>query len=155
MHLPAGQARVRPQGNCPVQAGLVGSQPDRVEMGAFSHETSIMQVVSHPLLLEFKECIQTKTHMYIVTELVKGVNLQKYVTDKGHLSEKEGAQLCQQLIVGTRYLHSLDIVHRDLKPENIMVQQPPRRQCPAKEDSPKTSKSSTSDSAITSADCET
>jgi serine/threonine protein kinase len=50
--------------------------------------------------------------------------------EKGYLKEEEAAQLCQQLIVGTRYLHSLDIVHRDLKPENIMVYLTRFRQLP-------------------------
>lgn len=81
-----------------------------------------MQVVSHPLLLNFKESIQTKTHIYIVTELVQGTDLFDYVRRKQHLPEKEAAKLCQQIIVGVRFLHSLQIVHRDLKPENIMVQ---------------------------------
>lgn len=80
-----------------------------------------MQVVSHPLLLELKECIQTKTHTYIITELIKGGDLFSYVKKKGCLSEKEAAKLCQQIIVGVRFLHSFDIVHRDLKPENIMI----------------------------------
>lgn len=49
------------------------------EFTLFRHESSIMQIVSHPLLLEFKECIQTKTHIYIVTELVKGKDLFDFV----------------------------------------------------------------------------
>lgn len=80
-----------------------------------------MQVLSHPFLLEFKECIQTKTHMYIITEFVRGVDLFEYVKKKCFLKEKEAAKICQQIIVGVRFLHSLEIVHRDLKPENIMV----------------------------------
>ncbi len=80
-----------------------------------------MQVVSHPLLLEFKEHIQTKTHMYIITELVKGDDLFTYVKKRGKLKEQEAAKLCEQIIVGVRVLHSYDIVHRDLKPQNIMV----------------------------------
>lgn len=84
-----------------------------------------MQVISHPLLLELKECTKTKTHTYIVLELVKGSDLFSYVEKRGPLSEKEAARLCQQIIVGVRYLHSLGIIHRDLKPENIMVEVSP------------------------------
>lgn len=80
-----------------------------------------MQVVSHPFLLQFRECIQTKTHLYIITELVKGIDLFALVKNRERLKEKEAAKICQQIIVGVRFLHSLDIVHRDLKPENIMV----------------------------------
>lgn len=80
-----------------------------------------MQTVSHPLLLEFRECIQTKTHIYIITELVKGKDLYEFVKDYDYLDEYDAAKICQQMIVGVRVLHSFEIVHRDLKPENIMV----------------------------------
>lgn len=83
-----------------------------------------MQTVSHPLLIEFKECIQTKTHIYIVTELVKGKDLFEFVKDYNYLDEYDAAKICQQIIVGVRVLHSFEIVHRDLKPENIMVPLP-------------------------------
>lgn len=91
------------------------------EFTLFSHESSIMQIVSHPLLLEFKECIQTKTHIYIVTELVKGKDLFDFVKEREFLDEYDSAKIIQQLIVGIRFLHSFEIVHRDLKPENVMV----------------------------------
>ena len=80
-----------------------------------------MQIVSHPLLLEFKECIQTKTHIYIITELVKGRDLFEFVKEYDFLDEYDAAKICQQIIVGVRFLHSLEIVHRDLKPENILI----------------------------------
>ena len=80
-----------------------------------------MTVLDHPLLVSFKESIQTKTHIYIVTELVKGKDLFELVRDYNYLGEKETADIIQQIIIGVRYLHSLGVVHRDLKPENIMV----------------------------------
>ncbi len=80
-----------------------------------------MSVMSHPLLVFFKETITTKTHIYIITQLVKGKDLFSFVKDLRYFSEPEAAYISQQIIVGVRYIHSLGIVHRDLKPENIMV----------------------------------
>ena len=75
-----------------------------------------MQVVDHPLLLEFRESIQTRTHIFIVTELVEGVDLYDFVKARGTLSEIVAANITQQLLVGLSYLHSLEIIHRDIKP---------------------------------------
>lgn len=38
-----------------------------------------MQILTHPLLVFFKETILTKTHIYLVTELVKGKDLFGFV----------------------------------------------------------------------------
>lgn len=80
-----------------------------------------MTILSHPLLVFFKESIQTKSHIYIITELVKGKDLFELVREVKFLDESEAAYIIQQIIIGVRYLHSLGIVHRDLKPENVMV----------------------------------
>lgn len=66
-----------------------------------------MQVIEHPLLLRFKECIQTKKHIYIVTELVEGMNLFEEVKDCEYMEEYEAAKIAQMIIVGVSYLHSL------------------------------------------------
>lgn len=81
-----------------------------------------MTILSHPLLVFFKESIQTKTHIYIITELVKGKDMFEFVKDLKFLEEYEAAYIIQQIIIGVRYIHSLGIVHRDLKPENIMIE---------------------------------
>lgn len=80
-----------------------------------------MSIVSHPMLVSFKESIQTKKNIFIVTELVEGKDMFELVKDSHILSERQAANVIKQIIVGVRYLHSLGIVHRDLKPENIMV----------------------------------
>lgn len=80
-----------------------------------------MQVFSHPLLVQYKDSLQTKTHLYIITELCRGKDLFEFIKDFKYLDEVEAAKITQQIIVGVRYMHSLGIVHRDLKAENIMV----------------------------------
>lgn len=75
-----------------------------------------MQVFSHQLLVQFKDSIQTKTHLYIIAELCPGKDLFEFVKDFKHLEEYDSAVIVQQMIVGLRYMHSLGIIHRDLKP---------------------------------------
>ena len=80
-----------------------------------------MSVLSHPFLVQYKKTIQTKTTIYIITELVEGKDLFEYVKEKKKLSERETAMIAYEMIVGIKYLHSLGIIHRDLKPENVMI----------------------------------
>lgn len=80
-------ARVCPERNSYVQIGPGNEKPHCVKIYLCSHETSIMQVISHPLLLEFKECILTKTHEYIITEMVRGTDLCSFVKKRGTLKE--------------------------------------------------------------------
>lgn len=72
-------------------------------------------------IVKFKESFETKTHLYIVTELVKGVDLFEYVIERDSLNEHDAALIAGQIIEAVIYVHGLGIVHRDLKPENIMV----------------------------------
>ena len=46
-----------------------------------------MSVLSHPLMVHFKETIQTNNNIYIVTELVKGKDLFEFVKDVKFLGE--------------------------------------------------------------------
>ena len=80
-----------------------------------------MSFLSHPLMINYKETINTNNSMYIITELVKGKDLFDFVRDLKFIIGEEAAYIFKQIIVGVRYLHSMEIVHRDLKPENVMV----------------------------------
>lgn len=66
-----------------------------------------MQVIQHPLLLSFKECLQTRKHIYIITEYVPGVNLFEEVREYQTLQDYDAVKITQMIIVGISYLHSL------------------------------------------------
>ena len=85
------------------------------------HEINIMKVMNKLSIVRFKEHFETKTHLYIATELVKGVDLFEYVVEKESLGEYDAALIAGQIIEAVQYIHGLGVVHRDLKPENIMV----------------------------------
>jgi calcium-dependent protein kinase len=80
-----------------------------------------MKLLNHPHVIKLVDTIQTKTHLYIVTELAKGVDLFDYVQQYENLREYDSAFIIGQVILAVIYLNSLGLVHRDLKPENIMV----------------------------------
>eukprot|EP01104_Vermistella_antarctica_P005896 TRINITY_DN16642_c0_g2_i1.p1 TRINITY_DN16642_c0_g2~~TRINITY_DN16642_c0_g2_i1.p1 ORF type:complete len:800 (+),score=282.95 TRINITY_DN16642_c0_g2_i1:290-2401(+) len=64
---------------------------------------------------------ETKSHLFLVMELIEGGELFDRIVDQGTFSEKLAAQITAQILQGVKYLHAEGVVHRDLKPENILV----------------------------------
>ena len=44
-----------------------------------SHETEVMKLLNHSCIIKLFETIETKTHLYIVTELVNDGDLFDYI----------------------------------------------------------------------------
>jgi len=84
-------------------------------------ETSVMKVLNHPAMIKLIETVETKSAIYIVTELVKDGDLFEYIVNREFLEEYETSFIMKQLFVAMSYLHNVGIIHRDLKPENIMI----------------------------------
>jgi serine/threonine protein kinase len=76
----------------------------------------------HPNIVKFLGEFKTKTHIYIVTEILTEGDLYEYTKRHGFLEEYEAAIVLKQLIDSILYLNEeLGIIHRDLKPENVLV----------------------------------
>jgi serine/threonine protein kinase len=80
-----------------------------------------MKLLNHSCIIRFVEIIETKTHLNIITEVVRDGDLFDYITKNSNLCEFESAIIMSQLFDTISYVHSVGIVHRDLKPENIMI----------------------------------
>jgi len=80
------------------------------------HECGILERCHHPTIVRFVEKSETKTHIYIITELMDEGDLGEYVKQKIFLDEYEASIIMKQLIEATVYLNSLGLIHRDLKP---------------------------------------
>jgi serine/threonine-protein kinase len=60
---------------------------------------------------------------YLVTELVTGIDLKRYVQKYGPLDEATAASVLAQAARGLAYAHEQGLVHRDVKPGNLLVMQ--------------------------------
>merc|ERR1719265_1775599 len=51
-----------------------------------------------------------------------GGRIDEFVAHVGSFTERDAAQIMQQVLGATAYLHQRSICHRDLKPQNLLLQ---------------------------------
>ena len=86
-----------------------------IERELIRSEVDIMSKCNHPNIIRLKETFETKTHLYIVTELVRDGDLFDFLSEKRVCSESEAAIIAQDVLETVRYLNEQGLVHRDLK----------------------------------------
>jgi calcium/calmodulin-dependent protein kinase I len=83
-------------------------------------ELDVLKTVNHPHIVTLHDLFETNKNVYIITDLASGGELFNQLLQKGSYTEKDAANLVQQILKGVEYLHEHEIVHRDLKPENLL-----------------------------------
>jgi serine/threonine protein kinase len=84
-------------------------------------EISILRLLRHPHVIQFRQIFTSPTHIYIVMEYVKGGELSELFQKKRFLHESHVNRIIYQLLSTIAYLHKCGIIHRDIKPENILL----------------------------------
>ncbi|XP_029910829.1 calcium/calmodulin-dependent protein kinase IGb isoform X1 [Myripristis murdjan] len=84
------------------------------------NEIAVLRKISHENVVGMEDFYESRTHYYLVMQLVSGGELFDRILDRGMYSEKDASRVIQQVLQGVHYLHQNGIVHRDLKPENLL-----------------------------------
>ena len=102
----------------------------------YEKEPQILKLIEHPALLRMHDSFQTDKAVFMVTELLDGIDLFDIILqrqkrhkadrttsprDRLLFEESEVAAIVRQLASGLAYLHERSIMHRDVKPENVLV----------------------------------
>jgi len=94
-------------------------------------EVFAMRQIRHPSFVELMDAFSSPEALFIVMELVVGIDLFDLIVAKNGLDELAAKFLFRQLASALAFMHSRGIVHRDVKPENVIVYCKDERDAPA------------------------
>jgi eukaryotic-like serine/threonine-protein kinase len=85
-------------------------------------EARLLATLSHPGIPRFYTCLIERGRVYIVMDLVRGIDLEDLVRQRGTLSERTVLSIASQVCDVLQYLHTQEtpVIFRDVKPSNIM-----------------------------------
>ncbi|XP_070778244.1 serine/threonine-protein kinase DCLK3 [Enoplosus armatus] len=86
------------------------------------NELSLLGSLCHPRIVQLFAHHHTRTHSYLVMELVSGGDLFEAISERGKFSEAEAGLMVSDVSEALNYIHCKSIVHRDLKPENLLIE---------------------------------
>ena len=90
----------------------------------FKDEIRILSKSDHPNIIKLYEIYESNRSFYLIMELCKGGQLFNQISEraqkKNMYTEKDAAEIFQQIMSSIEYCHNQGICHRDLKPENIL-----------------------------------
>merc|ERR1719386_301869 len=92
------------------------------DVGGLRHEMNMLQTLDHPNIIKLTETFEDAENFWLVLELCKGGRIDEFVAHVGSFTERDAAQIMQQVLGATAYLHQRSICHRDLKPQNLLLQ---------------------------------
>ncbi|XP_064156095.1 calcium/calmodulin-dependent protein kinase IGb isoform X1 [Anguilla rostrata] len=84
------------------------------------NEIAVLRRIQHENVVRLEQFYESRTHYYLVMELVSGGELFDRILDRGVYTEKDASLVIRQVLNAVSYLHNNGIVHRDLKPENLL-----------------------------------
>lgn len=100
------------------------TKADIVKLKQVDHilsEVTILNILSHPFLINMHGIAQDERYLYIVMEYVPGGELFTFLRTVQNLKNDDAKFYAAQITLMFEYLHSMDIVYRDLKPENLLI----------------------------------
>ncbi|EJU00914.1 hypothetical protein DACRYDRAFT_67673 [Dacryopinax primogenitus] len=84
-------------------------------------ELSVMEMLSHPNIVEYYGIEVHRDKVYIFEEYCQGGSLASLL-EHGRIEDERIIQVYTlQMLEGLSYLHSKGVVHRDIKPDNILL----------------------------------
>jgi serine/threonine-protein kinase len=87
----------------------------------FLREIRILRKLDHPAIVRYLQEGEFEAMIYLVMELVPGLDAKKLVQRKGQLPIRLAVRLTRQFLDGLQHAHQMGYVHRDIKPANLLI----------------------------------
>ncbi|CAL8251006.1 unnamed protein product [Arctogadus glacialis] len=84
------------------------------------NEIAVLRKIKHENVVGLEDFYESRSHYYLIMQLVSGGELFDRILDRGVYSEKDASRVIQQVLQAVGFLHQSGVVHRDLKPENLL-----------------------------------
>jgi serine/threonine protein kinase len=86
-------------------------------------EARVMSTLRAPEIVEVYDCLEVHGQPCVVMELADGVDLRRWVAERGAMGTLSALAAGQRVCRALRVIHAERIIHRDVKPQNIIVGQ--------------------------------
>ena len=87
----------------------------------FQDESRAVARLNHHNIVAVHDVSSIEDRDYIVMELIDGITLKQYMTERGRLNWRETIHFAINIATALEHAHSRGLVHRDIKPHNVMV----------------------------------
>jgi cGMP-dependent protein kinase len=84
-------------------------------------EKNVLLKVDHPFIMKMVKYLKNETHIFFITEYIRGKELWDVMRDIGLCDKSQTQFYGASMLSAINYLHQHHYIYRDLKPENIMI----------------------------------
>ncbi len=91
------------------------------DVDRFLTEARLAARIDHPNIVRILHAGDERGMLFLIMELVPGLNLKRMVQERNRLPWREAADLIRQAAHGLGAAHRAGIIHRDVKPSNMLV----------------------------------
>lgn len=89
----------------------------------FEREIQALSELTHPNVVSAYDAGQEMGVLYLVMELMQGIDLHQWVAQRGPFPLPQALTLILQAADGLAFAHEKGIIHRDIKPANLFLTQ--------------------------------